>query len=35
VLGTWTAPKKVRDEHVDDDIAETIRVVLAVLAAAA
>jgi NAD(P)H-dependent FMN reductase len=34
VLGTWTAPKKVRDEHVDDEVANTIRAALAALAVA-
>jgi len=32
VLGTWSAPKKVRDEDVDDEVADTIRSVLAALA---
>ena len=31
VLGTWTAPKKVRDEIVGVEVAETIRAVLAAL----
>lgn len=31
VLGTWTAPRKVRDEHVDDDVAATIRAALTAL----
>jgi hypothetical protein len=32
VLGTWAAPKKVRGEDVDDEVAKTIRAALAVLA---
>jgi chromate reductase, NAD(P)H dehydrogenase (quinone) len=32
VLGTWTSPKKVRDENVDDDIAEVIREAMTALA---
>ncbi|MEA2240006.1 MAG: hypothetical protein QOC81_4730 [Thermoanaerobaculia bacterium] len=35
VVGTWTSPKKVRDENVDHDVVETIRAALAALAAAA
>jgi hypothetical protein len=29
VIGTWASPKKVRDENVEDEVAETIRVALA------
>jgi hypothetical protein len=29
VLGTWASPKKVRDESVEDDVAQTIRAALA------
>jgi NAD(P)H-dependent FMN reductase len=32
VVGTWKAPKKVRDENVDHEVAATIRGALAVLA---
>jgi hypothetical protein len=32
VMGTWTAPKKVRDENVDDDVAAAIRTALSALA---
>jgi chromate reductase len=32
VVGTSAAPKKVRDENVDDEVAETIRAALAALA---
>jgi hypothetical protein len=31
VLGTWAAPKKVRDENVDDDIALVIAEALTAL----
>jgi hypothetical protein len=34
VLGTWAAPKKVRDELVHDEVAETIRAALTALAGA-
>jgi Predicted flavoprotein len=34
VLGTWTSPKKVRDKHIDDEVADAIRAVLAALASA-
>ncbi len=34
VLGTWTAPKKVRDENVEDGVAEIIRAALAALSGA-
>ncbi|HXH91491.1 MAG TPA: NADPH-dependent FMN reductase [Thermoanaerobaculia bacterium] len=28
VVGTWASPKKVRDENVDEEVAETIRAAL-------
>jgi chromate reductase len=31
VLGSWSAPKRVRDEHVDDDVAAAIREALEAL----
>lgn len=34
VLGTWAAPKKVRDENVDDEVVETIRAALMALRSA-
>ncbi len=32
VMGTWASPKKVRGEHVDDEVAEIIRAALATFA---
>jgi len=31
VVGTWASPKKVREEHLDDEVAERIRVALLAL----
>jgi hypothetical protein len=31
VAGTWASPKKVRDEHLDDEVAERILEALAAL----
>jgi len=35
VVGTWAAPKKVRDENVDEDVTKFIRTALEALADAA